>query len=280
MTNNNSLNVDGVIVMWSLAETSYLARVRDGLINIGHENHIPKPRTNAACLKDALRDVCGNSKVLIRPLESEGGTEGFCVVEERRGTDGNNFEIDLVAKVTPEPRIKLRPFDHRAQPITDGFNKQLGLVKPASVTSSLTGIISSLGGTTLRPHGGVYWLPGYALKDWQAVCEVIENAAHDGKNCMYLVRHQLDQDAIRVVHHAIASEVQTELDVIQKEIMEDGLGERALQRRTEQAYRMRTKIKEYAELLNVNLAQLLTQVESVETSIAQAAIIGAGSAVA
>jgi hypothetical protein len=275
---NKNLRVDGAIIMWSLAETSYLAAIRDGLANLGYGSYIPTARTFAAALRDALREVCGNSKTLIRPLATEGGTEGFVVVSENRGTDNNEFLTDLVAKVTPEPRIKLRPFDERAQPITDAFNKQLGLIKPASVTSSLTGILGSLGGTTLRPHGGVYWLPGYSLKEWLEVSKVVEASGCEGTNCMYLARHSLDPDAVRMVHDAVVHEIRRDVLRIGTEITEGGLGNRALESRKAEAYAMRTKIKEYADILDRDLSHLLKAVEDTETSIAQAEIIAAGSA--
>jgi hypothetical protein len=276
----NTIRCDGAIVMWSLSEFSYLQLIHDGLQGLGYDKkYLPNPRTFGACLKDALHDVCGSSTTLIRPLKTDDGTEGFVVVEEQRYNDRNYYNTGLTAKVTQEtpPRILLSPFDDKAQKITDGFNKQLGLIRPAQITSCLTAIVGSLGGTPLRPNGCVYWLPQYSLEAWLSVKDVIESAAHVGKNGVYIVRHELDHDAIQCVQDAIVTEIEGAVKRIGKEIMEDELGERALENRRAEAMQLREKIGQFESILSIGLGQLHKAVDNTEVAIAQATLLASTS---
>jgi hypothetical protein len=273
-----AMRCDGAIVMWSLSEFSYLAAIRNGLQNLYYpEKYWPHARTYAAALKDALYEVCGSKTTLIRPLKSENGVDGFAVIEEERCTGYNNYKAGLIAQVTSDPQILLSPFDDRAEPITTQFNKQLGLVRPASITTSLTAIIGHLGGTPLRPNGCVYWLPEYSIGKWIQVTDVIAGASHNGRNAVHIIRHDLDADAILAVKDAIMAEIQTAVHRIADDLSTGDMGERALDNRQQQARELRGKIAEYEKILSVGLGQLHSAIDDTEVAIGQAALLASTS---
>jgi hypothetical protein len=267
-----TFRIDGAIVLWSLAEHSYLQPIKDGLEQIGYSKLVPKPRTYAAALKDALGEVCGGPRTLIRPLKpDDSGIEGFTVMDEHRGEDNNEYRESLVAKVTPGMKIKFRPFDDRAQTIVDNFNKQIGLVRVGTVTASLVSVLYSLGGTS--PGRAVYWLPESKLAQWGEVRSVIEHAGQSGKNAVYIIRHNMDADAAIAIRDAIVAEVQTAAANISREIQEDELGDRALESRKQLAMDLRKKIQQYEEILAMGLGHLTQAVAETEQAIAAACLI-------
>src|SRR5262249_39008919 len=155
-------------------------------------------------------------------------------------------------------------FNGRASGIVDSFNRHLGLLRAAQVSASLVRILDSLGATRLRPSGAVYWLPEYHLDRWQRVAEVVEKAGLSKPNSVYVIRHQMDADAMRAVRDAIVAEVGTEAARIKREVQSGELGERALEHRQQHAAELQQKIAMYEDLLGIGLELLHATVDEAD----------------
>src|SRR5262245_56036035 len=116
----NSLDVGGAVVFWSLAAWSDRTRLEAGFSPLGLESFVPEPRPPAAALRDALETVLGGPRVLVRPLAAR---DGFAVVREERGPDRNVYESDLVARVGGDdvPVLSFDPHDNRAADVATEF---------------------------------------------------------------------------------------------------------------------------------------------------------------
>jgi hypothetical protein len=266
-----STQILGAVTFWTIGGHTSREMLRVGLEAAGFGKFTPEPRPAPAALKDALQHQLGGPRVLIRPLDTK---DGFCVVEERRGKDANDYQHSLTAKINAETlQITFTPFDDRAQAVTHGFNLQLGMLMPAQVSNALVTILDSLGGTRLRPTGAIYWLPEHRLDEWQRVAGAVERAAAGRPSAVYLLRNQMDADAVRAVRDAIVAEVQQEAERIQREVASAELGERALENRRTQAGELRKKIALYEELLGVGLHGLEQAVDAAEQSVAMATLL-------
>ncbi len=269
----NHLHLGGGIVFWTLGEFTARAHLQTGFEAAGFGQFVPEPRPPAGALKDALELVLGGSTTLIRPLKTR---DGFTVVREERGENGNAYLNSLVARINPDNlEITFTPLDQRAQPIVDAFNEHLGLLRPAQVSAALVAILDSLGGTRLRPTGAIYWLPPYQLDDWQRVAQAVENAGFGRPHCVYLLRHQMDADAIRAVRDAIVAEVSAEAARIDREVASGDLGERGLENRKAQAEELRRKIQQYEHILGCGLESLHVAVDQTEQAACKAALLAA-----
>ncbi len=268
------LKVGGAVVFWSIAEFSNHKTLVDGLKDMGYPKSAPLPRTPGACLKEALSDVLGNAKTLIRPLDSK-RDEGFCVLSEDRGEDSNSYTHSLTAKVNPDTlQISLNPFDDRANGIAAAFNKQLGLVRPAQVTGSMTSVLRALAGTSLRPKGSVYWIPDFAIDQWKRLSDLVELSAVSGKSAVYTVRNIMDGDSMKAIRDAIITEVLSEAGKINDEINTGELGDRALASRKKQAIDLHEKISQYEAILTLGLDKLHDAVDQAEQAVLKATMIG------
>jgi hypothetical protein len=271
--NENNLSLGGGIVFWTLSEYTARSHLQAGLEAAGFGQFTPEPRPAAGALKDALEHVLGGPNTLIRPLKSR---DGFTVVTEERGESGNCYANSLVTRIDPDTLdITFTPFDQRAQPVVDAFNEHLGLLRPAQVSAALVAILDSLGGTRLRPSGAIYWLPLYQLDDWQRVAQAVENAGVGRPHCVYLLRHQMDADAIRAVRDAIVAEVSTEAARLDREVAAGDLGERGLENRKVQAEELRRKIQQYEDILGCGLDSLHAAVDQAEQAACKAALLAA-----
>jgi hypothetical protein len=266
-----SMHVLGACTFWTIGEQTLRPVLQAGLKGAGFGTFTPEQRPAAGALRDALTQVLGGPTVLIRRLEDR---DGFAVVEERRGQDANDYQHTLTARINDDTlQIRFSPFDERAARVVAAFNTHLGMLKPAQVSTALVAILDSLGGTRLRPTGAIYWLPEHRLDEWQRVAQAVERAAAGRPSAVYLLRNQMDADAVRAVRDAIVAEVQQEAERIQKEVASAELGERALENRRTQAGELRQKIALYEELLGVGLHGLEQAVDAAEQSVAMATLL-------
>ena len=90
------LDIGGAVTFWSLADWSDRARLHAEFAALGLDAFTPEPRPAPACLKDALEDVLGGPRVLVRPLAAR---DGFAVVREDRGISANSYANVLTAWV-------------------------------------------------------------------------------------------------------------------------------------------------------------------------------------
>lgn len=266
---NGHIEAGGILTFWSIADYSDLQTIQDGLAGLGLGDLTPLPRTKPAALKSALQTVFRGRDYKVEVLDEK---DAFEVIHITRGERRNVYDNVVTAKIMNDT-INLAPYDDHAQPIVDAYNHNLGMIDGEKVVTSLVSIIAKLGGTRVRPRGGLYWLNVTNDDPWNDVAKVIESAGH---NSIYKLRHEWDADAVRIVLDSITVEIKTETERLHKEIMNAPLGETALLNRQEQAQAMRVKIKEYEDILGVGLSSLTEQVEKAEEAFMTAALAGSG----
>lgn len=275
---NGELKIGGALTFSALAEWSVRLKLEAGLQRLGYMQHVPEPRSATACLKDALHEVFTERSVEIKPLAA---ADSFEVIRIQKGEYRNSYDHLFGVSVDDERRISLRPYvADTADRIMAEFNQQLGLLRAYSVTQCLTGILRSLGGTSLRPKGALYWVPPPHVGAWAEVAGVVDGCGFKKPNAVYLLRHQMDADAVRAVRDGIVNEVRVRSQEISREVLDpdNPLKARGLARRQEEAQELHEKVKLYEELLGVGLSGLTQTLEEVEATIGQAALLTASAA--
>jgi hypothetical protein len=268
-----NLDLGGAVVFWTLAPWTLRDRLLAGLTTLGLQAFVPDPRPATACLKDALEEVLGGPRILVRPLARR---DGFAVIQEQRGEQGNAYTQDLVARIDDsngQTKPVFTPSDDRATKVQDAYTRQLGLLHLTQVSASLVKLVESLGGTRLRPSGAIYWVPGNRIDEWQRIAQEFEKAGHGRPSAVYLLRHRMDADSVRAVRDAVVAEVQAESAHIHAEVMAGDLGERALETRRTQAGELRQKVLLYEELLDVGLQGLHQAVDTADQATAAAILL-------
>jgi hypothetical protein len=270
MTTNN-LRLGGAVIFWSLAEYTDRERLADGLAEAGFGDLSPEPRPAAAALKDALESTFRGARVLVRPLANR---DGFAVITEARGADFNRYEQTLAATlVGTRPAIQFAPYDTRCEDVLSAYERHRTLLKAHQVGECLVRIIERLGGTRLRPQGAIYWLPENRLELWQGATRAVELATAGRPHASYLLRHQMDADAVKAVRDAVCVEVLAEAKRIQADVLSGELKERALESRRAQAEELRGKVALYESLLDAGLAQLREAIDAADQAAAAAALL-------
>jgi hypothetical protein len=264
----------GTVTYWTLSAWSDLDRLKAGWEPLGLGEFVPETRAPIACLRDALNEVVGNGVVLVRPLASK---TGFTVVRENRGAEDNSYQQLFSARI-PEGQSKpdFSVVSDETANVMGAFHKYVGRLTSHQVSAALVKVLYYLGGTRLRPTGGIYWLSGKQSRMWQEVTEAVGAAADGGKSIAYVINHDLDADSVIAVRDALVDEVRQETTRLAREIKDPELGDKAIETRRNEARSLRKKVAEYEQILGVGLEALKKGLDSVEQSSALADLILAG----
>jgi hypothetical protein len=261
----------GIVVFWSLAEFTDLARLRTNWRGVGLGDAVPEPRANVSVLRDALTEVFAGSHHLVRPLASR---TGFAVVREDRGPDENSYGALMTAKVHGNSNPVCSGDTARTDEVQSAYARHLGRITAQQLSASLVKVLYNLGGTRLRPSGAVYWLPGDRGTAWAAAVDGFERAAADGgRSVGYALRHELDAGSVAAVRDAVVQEVTAEAARIGRELLAGDLGDRAVMARKKEALALRRKVCEYERLLGVGLSHLKEVLDRVDQADATAALL-------
>jgi hypothetical protein len=264
------LAAGGAVTFWSLAEATDRPRLERAFAALGLQSFVPDPRPAPACLRDALEDVLGGPRVLVRPLATR---DGFAVVREDRGAADNAYSTRLVARVREGQAPTFEPWTLDVPRIVEAYDRHISRIPGHQLSAALVKVVEHLGGTRLRPGGAIYWVPGNRVEEWARIAEAAEHAADGRPSAAYVLRHRLDADAVRAVRDAVVAEVQAEAARICDEVAAGDLGGRALETRKHQAADLREKVLLYEDVLSVGLAGLHAAVDRADQAAATASLL-------
>jgi hypothetical protein len=260
----------GLVLFWSLAEFSSRERLLAEWSRAGFNHLVPERRPNVSVLKDALSEVFVGSRFLVRPLSTR---TGFAVVREDRGQDENSYAPVLTAKVYGDDSPIYAGDVGKADEVNAAYHRHLGRVTSQQMSAALVKVLYELGGTRLRPSGSVYWLSGDRAELWNRVVAGFEAAADGGNSVGYMLRHDLDADAVVAVRDAITHEVSTEAARLSQDILSGELGDKAIESRKKEAQLLKRKVAEYEAILGVGLDSLKRTLDAVEQANATATLL-------
>lgn len=279
--NTQQIDVDGAVVYWSAGPTMrelLCARMQQ----LGLEPHMPDQRTDAACLKASMRDYCdarsnrrrGRDK-LLQPRKRQ-KHNGFEVLDVERGEDGNDYRMDFAAKITDDGLIMVTRGYADASELRRYFEQHKAQLTGAAVGQMLVSVLAQLGGTALRPSGGVYWIPGSVVRQWEAIANVVEEcSAEQNRNSVYCITHQFNERSVRAVRDAIVEEITAASEGLVEEIRDNELGEEALTRRQLVAASLHARVSQYEQILGETLATLHEAIQVAEEAAASAIAVQA-----
>lgn len=262
----NELPISGAVVFWTPAKRVSRERLRDALAPRWTRT-LPEPRPASACLKDALKQTFPDG--MVRRLKDK---DAFIVKEEIRGDDDNDYLTVGGAAVDEHGTVSFhfKTQDDKRDQVRQQHETQLGLLTGASVTKTLVKILECLGSTTLRPSGGLYWLPEEHIDEWRKLAAHVESTATEGEFTIFLLPVAKGEDAAKAVLHAIRDEVERESAALLADVAD--VGTRGLENRKRACCELSAKIGRYEGMLGVSLQTLLQRCEQVNQVIVTAGL--------
>jgi hypothetical protein len=288
--NDTTIAYDGTVTFWSCAKAD-----RDKLVEVltalgkGYEKFVPKQRTPAAALKAALEVIAkdkrsrlhnGAEDIVVMPLRDR-TKNGFEVVKVKKGMRSNEYPQIFAAKVRASGlaiEVTTTSTGDRTGEspdlgfVTDLWNEEMATLPQHSVGAMFKQLASiKFDAVSLRPMGGLYWMPDGSKEDWEELCKAVESACGA---TVHNISHKMDIAALRAVKEGLTNEVEQECGRIADEALpddiEDRLGERALESRKEEAIAVRNKIKRYEAILGETMDELTELAKLTERAAATA----------
>lgn len=290
MNNTREYSLAGSMAYWTLAETSEYQAIADQFQAANLGKFIPEKMTAFAALKGALDDEFTGAQFQVFNVKNDptkGGPLTFEVVQ-----------IRAEDKDTPEEQRKRNQYDHvltawvgrndfintdiedydlklaREGKLTASFKRDRLRVPYANLSHSLREIVYHMGGTCLRPNGGVYWVPNSQWDRWEMVTQAVEKS-NPATNKVFSLRAIMDIHAAVALREALSLDVARETKAISDTVDDPDAGERALRTAKQRAASLRAKIEQYETEFNMSLADLTKAVDTAEGLEAVAELLDA-----
>lgn len=263
--------LDGRIVFWKTVDSDKL-RVEDAIKDV-----IAYPLEDGpnAILRRALCAVYKQPTVLVRPL----ARDGFAVIEEVRMERGNEYRELLTAYYDEDASRIMLTDETRRTLIEEAFAKEQGIVPAHRVATALVRVVEAFRGVSLRPMGGVYYIPPHAVEQFEKIAQKIEAAGigHGAcESCVYSMRTPTDEQTARAVIDAAIAEATIEADRIEQQVASGDLGKRALASREQRSADILAKLESFEALFGSNIEAIKHRIEKVKGAAATAAIMNVG----
>lgn len=267
----------GIVTYWTPQETS-VANLQAAMLEIGGETlraFVPDASTPLTALRQALSTVYPER--MIRKLK----IDGLAVVKEDRGSKENEYEhlcsawFEKTGDGPEDFEIKTAGTSATREILRE-YHANRGVLQPSQVGRFLSRVLQEyLKGTPLRPNGGVYWLPAEKFEIWQQISNASERASAEPKkpSAVYILKHDLDDAAVRAVRDAIINEMDTESDRIMRELAEGELGERAIETREHEVSGLLEKVKYYEGILKSEISSVHAVLGKTQDAVAAAKLL-------
>jgi len=280
----SKVRVDGRLCFWKLGEHFDRDAVYDALDALGWKSNCPLARSATSALKEAMREIVRQWNlpgVLVRDLE-DADEDGVSVVREDKGVVENNYTTLFTCRWTKatsegEPFAQVTAYastvDETA--IDKWFQHYRKRITQHSVAKMLRVIVTErLNGTSLRPSGGVYWLPAEAIEQLEQLAGKVSDACDTPDRCkLYLPEFNLtDPEAVEAVRDAITDDITKRRREITDQAKRDGVKERALKARRRDAQALHNRVQRYEGYLGETLKSLHEVADACESDVVDAAV--------
>jgi hypothetical protein len=158
--------------------------------------------------------------------------------------------------------------------LTTAYSDQIDILQPTHLTTALVRLVNDcMKGTRIRDGGGVYFLPGEQMREFDRIATDIEGEARNGARFhSFSFKLVPDSRSVKSVIDAINEEIKAGVAEIQKEL--DNLAETAstmrrdaIEARLERIKGFYEKVQYYEGLLGVTLPQLHAAIGAAQSGL-------------
>jgi hypothetical protein len=263
----------GVIVWWRLTGGIDLAALETAWVAEGLEkSRLPTPPSPPVALRRAVSEL-KTAKRMVRPLDKG----GFAVLDEHQS--GDRVSTQQLGTVTLDPlgRIKSDLPWRETDAVAEAYEKHLHSVVQSDVSPWLCKTMDAVQAVSLRDTGGVYFVPRYALPQWERVVRALRAATqHVISNVPALTSSEAVSailDALEQEAGAQLAQLESDLDAHMKDETDPDakkLGSRALNTRIERTEAMGAKLGAYESLLGSKLDALRENISRARANLSVA----------
>lgn len=262
---HRTIPTDGAVVYWRTGDSD--ARlVRDAL-----GVHCPPDEAPAALLRRAMTAEYADAQTLIRPLAGAGGC---AAVREDRGASANTYRTTVAVSIDSAGVVEVDPVDEYDR-VRRAIEQAAQVFPSRRVSMGLVHATQAMLGVSVRPAGGVYYLPPAAVPQFRDIAERVEAAAiRSGETSVYLLRTPTDAETARAIVDALTADSEAAAARIEAEIAA-GVGPKAAATREREAVALLDRLHAYEDMLGQHLDRTREIIERAKTAAATAALVSA-----
>lgn len=238
----------GCVTWWRLAGGLDLVRLRDVWLAAELPEHwLPaEPGTSTA-----LRRAVGELREGHRLLRATSG-DVLTIVDEEEVHGELEYRTTFKARLDKVGRLQvvLATTVGDREKVTEAFERYTTELTSQDVSTWLAKLMDRLDAVSLRDTGGVYFVPRFAMVQWQRAIGAIQEAS---KHAMLFIPAMRSEDAVRAVFDAVGEEVRREAEVIRAAVGTGTLGPRALRTRIATTEAAEQKLAQYEGLFGERL---------------------------
>lgn len=248
---------------------------------LGLAQFMPPVRSDADCLKSAMRDYCAleaeearkDSKdklpdKLVQSLKRP-KKNGFQVLDIERREDDNDYCKSYGCRVDDKGQVSVTRGYADQRSLQKFYGEHKRLLTGGAVSAALANIAKDhLGGTMLK--SGLYWIPEDNRRNWSDVSKAFAAAAVDGDTAVTELRYLMDEAGVNAIKDAIIDEVVAASAKLQDEVATGDLGTGALTTRQFAAAALHARVSKYEAILGEALTALHETVRVAEEAAASA----------
>jgi hypothetical protein len=281
MGNEQKVKVNGFITFWTLCDRFNLYRAGMAFENAGLGSSAPGERSISEVIRAALTNNYSGRGVHVSPM----GNKGFAAI----GTapvEMENGERDVVTNTVcrawakydeyGNAQIEVRPAEEEPS-VREWITREKGIVDSKAMSAALIRSCEKLGGISLRPSGGIYWLPEDALEAWNILNEGVVMAQEKAQDMttftprLYIVRTMDDLDSVTAIAESFEREMAQRVKEIAQDVQENtDMSPRALENRVQKCVQIEELIKRYEENLGRQMTAARAKLEYTQTVVSDA----------
>ncbi len=283
----------GAIVYWRLSGNIRLDPFKAAWIKEGlEEKLLPKLPSVKVSLTRAVDDVATRGR--LKTTVKDGGYALLDKTEKNGLTVNVNCRVTLdatenliVQEQVPGKAPGTKTWAHLEKhpllgQLTAAFESHKGSLESRDITCWLCkDVMDSLGATTLRESGGIYFVPRDKVERFNRMVQALK-AVSDHK--IYQVKAMTGDEAVEAVLDAIVAEAEAAAKAVEEDLAqgqgekegEDSetkpLGPRALSTRADRCREMVNKVRQYEELLGKMMPQITERLDDLKVAAMEASL--------
>lgn len=168
-----------------------------------------------------------------------------------------DYEDELIVSILKDGTLEFSNWSHPAvTAIHRGFHMRQTRVDGKKVGAALATVASYMKATTLRPRGGVYWLPSEAMPRWRHIAAGVGASAIAGRARIYVITTAMSKGTVTAVIDSVKRNVSNKLVALHKELAAPKLGNRGRQTKLKEIEKLSQTARYYSELFGTSLSDL------------------------
>ncbi len=268
--NVQHFDISGSVVFWNVAAETNMPRLQAELEMIDEVEFLPGERTPFAAAKRAATKMYKRDHRVMSLAEEKRVT-----VERITYGEIENTYTQVAYILVDDSGLQyvhcMSGSDEETEQLKQAWHYEFTLCSANAVGAALAKAIEKLDGYSLRPNGGVYFLPNWTTTRFEKIAAAFNASGASGRTGVHRMEVAHGDGTVRSVHQRITEQFRQRVSEMRQELAE-GLKKRGRENRASEVEGMISKAAKYETLLDQSLAEVRAELQEMQTQLAMETI--------